>query len=150
MKEAKKSPVVRLKATAKEFNFSKLRADQDNKLANSGETMFLDFQRMNFFINEKEIDKNFIIAFKEGAKDYKNEIFNRDNFDNLSEEDKAFMEPVLKELDQDRLSEVWENHCNSPTVADEKKLMNIERNLRDFITQGEALIIYSPKKITVH
>ncbi len=46
MKEAKgknnKSPVVRLKATAKEFNFSKLRADQDNELANSGETMFLE------------------------------------------------------------------------------------------------------------
>lgn len=95
----------------------------------------------------KKIDKNFIIAFKEGAKDYKNEIFNRDNFDNLSEEGKAFMEPVLKELDQDRLSEVWGNHCNSPTVADEKKLMNIERNLRDFITQGEALIIYSPKRL---
>ncbi len=41
MKEAKESPLVRLKATAKEFNFSKLRANQDNKLANSGETMFL-------------------------------------------------------------------------------------------------------------
>lgn len=76
------------------------------------------------------------------------EIFNRDNFDNLSEEGKAFMEPVLKELDNDRLSEVWENHCSSPTVADEKKLMNIGRNLRDFITQGETLIIYSSKKIT--
>lgn len=115
------SPIVRLNATAKEFNVSKLRADQDNKLANSGETMFLDFQRMNFVINGKEIDKNFIIAFKEGAKDYKNEIFNRDNCDNFSEEVKAFMEPILKELDQDRLSEVWKNHCNSPTVADEKK-----------------------------
>ncbi|MDE5062387.1 hypothetical protein OZD70_03900 [Wolbachia endosymbiont of Drosophila tsacasi] len=68
MKEAKgnnKSPAVRLKTTAKEFNFNKLRADQANKLANSDETMFLDFQRMNFIINGKEIDKNFIIALKE-------------------------------------------------------------------------------------
>uniref|UniRef100_A0A3B0J8K6 Uncharacterized protein n=1 Tax=Wolbachia endosymbiont of Aleurodicus dispersus TaxID=1288877 RepID=A0A3B0J8K6_9RICK len=138
MKEAKKSPVVRLKATAKEFNFSKLRADQDNKLANSGETMFLDFQRMNFIINEKEIDKNFIIAFKEGAKDYKNEIFNRDNFDNLSEEGKAFMEPVLKELDQDRLSEVWENHCNSPTVADEKKIDEYRKEFERFYNAGRS------------
>ncbi|MFL3876465.1 hypothetical protein [Wolbachia endosymbiont of Trichogramma kaykai] len=138
MKEAKKSPVARLKATAKEFNFSKLRADQDNKLANSGETMFLDFQRMNFIINEKEIDKNFIIAFKEGAKDYKNEIFNRDNFNNLSEEGKAFMEPVLKELDQDRLSEVWENHCNSPTVADEKKVDEYRKEFERFYNTGRS------------
>ncbi|UIP92908.1 hypothetical protein JSQ73_000790 [Wolbachia endosymbiont of Anopheles demeilloni] len=138
MKEAKKSPVVRLKATAKEFNFSKLRADQENKLANSGETMFLDFQRMNFIINGKEIDKNFIIAFKEGAKDYRNEIFNRDNFDNLSEEGKAFMEPVLKELDQDRLSEVWENHCNSPTVADEKKTDEYRKEFERFYNTGRS------------
>ncbi|WP_419214834.1 hypothetical protein [Wolbachia endosymbiont of Rhagoletis cingulata] len=138
MKEAKKSPVVRLKATAKEFNFSKLRADQDNKLANSGETMFLDFQRMNFIINEKEIDKNFIIAFKEGAKDYKNEIFNRDNFDNLSEEGKAFMKPALKELDQDRLSEVWENHCNSPTVGDEKKIDEYRKEFERFYNAGRS------------
>ncbi|NEV49578.1 hypothetical protein EUZ93_03690 [Wolbachia pipientis] len=141
MKEAKgnnKSPAVRLKTTAKEFNFSKLRADQDNKLANSGETMFLDFQRMNFIINGKEIDKNFIIALKEGAKDYKNEIFNRDNFDNLSEEGKAFMEPVLKELDQDRLSEVWENHCNSPTVADEKKIDEYRKEFERFYNAGRS------------
>jgi len=138
MKEAKKSPVVRLKATAKEFNFSKLRADQDNKLANSGETMFLDFQRMNFIINEKEIDKNFIITFKEGAKDYKNEIFNRDNFDNLSEEGKAFMKPALKELDQDRLSEVWENHCNSPTVGDEKKIDEYRKEFERFYNAGRS------------
>ncbi|BET35020.1 MULTISPECIES: hypothetical protein [Wolbachia] len=138
MKEAKESPVVRLKATAKEFNFGKLRADQDNKLANSGETMFLDFQRMNFIINKKEIDKNFIIAFKEGDKDYKNEIFNRDNFDNLSEEGKAFMEPVLKELDQDRLSEVWENHCNSPTIADEKKIDEYRKEFERFYNAGRS------------
>ncbi len=138
MKEAKESPVVRLKATAKEFNFGKLRADQDNKLANSGETMFLDFQRMNFIINKKEIDKNFIIAFKEGDKDYKNEIFNRDNFDNLSEEGKAFMEPVLKELDQDRLSEVWESHCNSPTIADEKKIDEYRKEFERFYNAGRS------------
>lgn len=138
MKEAKKSPVVILKATAKEFNFSKLRANQDNKLANSGETMFLDFQRMNFIINGKEIDKNFIIAFKEGAKDYKNEIFNRDNFDNLSEEGKAFMEPVLKELDQDRLSEVCENHCNSPTVAHENEIDEYRKEFERFYNAGRS------------
>lgn len=138
MKEINKSPVVRLKATAKEFNFSKLRTNQDNKLANSGETMFLDFQRMNFIIDEKEIDINFIIAFKEGDKDYKNEIFNRDNFDNLSEEGKAFMEPVLKELDQDRLSEVWENHCNIPTIADEKKIDEYRREFERFYNAGKS------------
>ncbi|UIP91898.1 hypothetical protein IYZ83_001430 [Wolbachia pipientis] len=93
---------------------------------------------MNFIINEKEIDKNFIIALKEGAKDYKNEIFNRDNFDNLSEEGKAFMEPVLRELDQDRLSEVWENHCNSPTVADEKKIDEYRKEFERFYNAGRS------------
>lgn len=148
MKEAKgsNSPVVRLKATAKEFNFSKLRADQDNKLANSGETMFLDFQRMNFVVNGKAIDKNLTIAFKEGAKDYKNEIFNRDNFDNLSEEGKAFMAPILKELDQDRLPEIWENHCNSPTVADEQKTYEYKKEFERFYNAGRSSYHLFPKK----
>lgn len=141
MKEAKgnnNNPIIRLKATAKEFNFSKLRAGQDNKSANSGETMFLDFQRMNFVINGKEIDKNFIVALKEGAKDYKNEIFNRDNFDSLSEEGKAFIEPILKELDQDRLPEIWDNHCNSPTVADEKKTDEYKKEFERFYNAGRS------------
>lgn len=44
--------------------------------------MFLDFQRMNFIINGKEIDKNLIIAFKEGAKHRKSELFNSDDIYN--------------------------------------------------------------------
>ncbi|WP_410542079.1 hypothetical protein [Wolbachia endosymbiont (group B) of Ennomos erosarius] len=54
MAEAKKNPIVTLNAQAKEFDFSKLRAAEDNKEANSGETMYLDFHRMNFVINEKK------------------------------------------------------------------------------------------------
>ncbi|WP_353284842.1 hypothetical protein [Wolbachia endosymbiont (group A) of Lasioglossum fulvicorne] len=67
MAEAKKNPIVTLNAQAKEFDFSKLRAAEDNKKANSGETMYLDFHRMNFVINEKKIDKSLIIALKERA-----------------------------------------------------------------------------------
>ncbi|MGL9761389.1 MAG: hypothetical protein ACR5LB_04195 [Wolbachia sp.] len=53
--EEKKNPVVTLKAQAEKFNFSMLRDDEKNRLANSGEMMFLDFYRMNFVVNKKKV-----------------------------------------------------------------------------------------------
>ncbi|WP_353277408.1 hypothetical protein [Wolbachia endosymbiont (group A) of Agelastica alni] len=164
MKEAKgknnKSPVVRLKATAKEFNFSKLRADQDNKLANSGETMFLDFQRMNFIINGKEIDKNFIIAFKEGAKHRKSELFNSDDIYNDeifnkkgtreidTDRGKAFVASVLedieKELVSDALGELWKNHCEDPKTADHQKTDSYKKEFEEFYNAGHGYIHLLP------
>ena len=64
------SPLVTLKASAKEFNFDKLKAGENNQLANSGRTMYNDINRIDFVINEKEIDSNLISAFKNGAKEY--------------------------------------------------------------------------------
>ncbi|MGL9688290.1 MAG: hypothetical protein ACR5K6_00615 [Wolbachia sp.] len=66
--EEKKNSVVTLKAQAEKFNFSMLRADEKNTLANSGETMFLDFYRMNFVVNKKSIDSTLIFALIKGAK----------------------------------------------------------------------------------
>ncbi|WP_341821416.1 hypothetical protein [Wolbachia endosymbiont (group A) of Myopa testacea] len=157
MKEAKgknnKSPVVRLKATAKEFNFSKLRAGQDNELANSGETMFLDFQRMNFIINGKEIDKNLIIAFKEGAKHRKSELFNSDDIYNDeifnkkgtreidTDHGKAFVASVLedieKELVSNALGELWKNHCENPKTANHQKTDSYKK---EFYNAGQHLL----------
>ncbi|WP_341822478.1 hypothetical protein [Wolbachia endosymbiont (group A) of Clivina fossor] len=160
MKEAKgknnKSPVVRLKATAKEFNFSKLRAGQDNELANSGETMFLDFQRMNFIINGKEIDKNLIIAFKEGAKHRKSELFNSDDIYNDeifnkkgtreidTDHGKAFVASVLedieKELVSNALGELWKNHCENPKIADHQKTDSYKKEFEEFYNAGQHLL----------
>ncbi|WP_265021345.1 hypothetical protein [Wolbachia endosymbiont (group A) of Icerya purchasi] len=151
MKEAKeknnKSPVVRLKATAKEFNFSKLKAGQDNKLANSGETMFLDFQRMNFIINGKEIDKNLLVTLREGAQDYKSELFSKkDDIYNPESEKKreidtdqgrAFVDSVLKELNQNRLPEIWEKHCNNPDIADHQKTDTYKKEFERFYNVGK-------------
>ncbi|MDX5462409.1 MAG: hypothetical protein O7157_02470 [Wolbachia endosymbiont of Tetragnatha montana] len=151
MKESKeknnKSPVVRLKATAKEFNFSKLKAGQDNKLANSGETMFLDFQRMNFIINGKEIDKNLLVTLREGAQDYKSELFSKkDDIYNPESEKKreidtdqgrAFVDSVLKELNQNRLPEIWENHCNNPDIADHQKTDTYKKEFERFYNVGK-------------
>ncbi|MFP3035972.1 MAG: hypothetical protein ACEY3A_03040 [Wolbachia sp.] len=67
MAEAKKNPIATLKAQAKEFDFSKLRAAEDNKGANSGATMYADFPRMNFVINERIIDKTLISTLIEGV-----------------------------------------------------------------------------------
>ncbi|WP_353275310.1 hypothetical protein [Wolbachia endosymbiont (group A) of Pipizella viduata] len=160
MKEAKgknnKSPVVRLKATAKEFNFSKLRAGQDNELANSGETMFLDFQRMNFIINGKEIDKNLIIAFKEGAKHRKSELFNSDDIYNDeifnkkgtreidTDHGKAFVASVLedieKELVSNALGELWKNHCENPKTANHQKTDSYKKEFEEFYNAGQHLL----------
>lgn len=164
MKETKgknnKSPVVRLKATAKEFNFSKLRADQDNKLANSGETMFLDFQRMNFIINGKEIDKNLIIAFKEGAKHRRSELFNSDDIYNDeifnkkgtreidTDRGKAFVASVLedieKELVSDALGELWKNHCEDPKTTDHQKTDSYKKEFEEFYNAGQRYIHLLP------
>ncbi|XCA33231.1 MAG: hypothetical protein ABS808_05655 [Wolbachia endosymbiont of Polyergus mexicanus] len=160
MKEAKeknnKSPVVRLKATAKECNFSKLRADQDNELANSGETMFLDFQRMNFIINGKEIDKNLIIAFKEGAKHRKSELFNSDDIYNDeifnkkgtreidTDHGKAFVASVLKDIEKELVSnalgELWKNHCENPKIADHQKTDSYKKEFEEFYNAGQHLL----------
>ncbi len=164
MKEAKgknnKSPVVRLKATAKEFNFSKLRADQDNELANSGETMFLDFQRMNFIINGKEIDKNLIIAFKEGAKHRKSELFNSDDIYNDeifnkkgtreidTDHGKAFVASVLKDIEKelvsDALGELWKNHCEDPKTTDHQKTDSYKKEFEEFYNAGQRYIHLLP------
>ncbi|NSM56477.1 hypothetical protein HET73_02725 [Wolbachia endosymbiont of Atemnus politus] len=159
MNEAK-GPVVRLKVTAKEFNFSKLRADQDNKLANSGETMFLDFQRMNFIINGKKIDKNFIIAFKEGAKHRKSELFNSDDiysneiFNDRetreidTDDGKTFVDSILKglekELINDELVKLWNNHCENPEIADHQKTDSYKKNFEEFYNAGQNYIHLLP------
>ncbi|MGL9718413.1 MAG: hypothetical protein ACR5K9_07130 [Wolbachia sp.] len=67
MVEVKENPIVTLKAQAKKFDFSKLRAEEDNKEANSGVTMYADFPRMNFVINEKIIDRTLIGTLMEEA-----------------------------------------------------------------------------------
>ncbi|WP_264730620.1 hypothetical protein [Wolbachia endosymbiont (group B) of Episyrphus balteatus] len=69
IQEKKGNPVVTLKAQAEKFDFSRLRADKSNKLAHSGETMFLDFHRMNFIVNKKSIDSTLTFVLTEGAKE---------------------------------------------------------------------------------
>ncbi|WP_353285396.1 hypothetical protein [Wolbachia endosymbiont (group A) of Beris morrisii] len=161
MKEAKgknnKSPVVRLKATAKEFNFSKLRADQDNKLANSGETMFLDFQRMNFIINGKEIDKNLIIAFKEGAKHRKSELFNSDDIYNDeifnkkgtreidTDHGKAFVASVLEDIEKELVSDTLDElYCKDPKTANHQKTDSYKKEFEEFYNAGHGYIHLLP------
>lgn len=58
--EKKGNPVVTLKAQAEKFDFSKLRAGKENVGENSGKQMHLDFPRMKFIINKKDIDQDFI------------------------------------------------------------------------------------------
>ncbi|WP_374698343.1 hypothetical protein [Wolbachia endosymbiont (group B) of Limnophora tigrina] len=155
MAEVKKNPIATLNAQAKEFDFSKLRADKNNSLANSGETMYLDFQRMNFVINGKEIDKNFIIALKEGAKDYKSELFSRGDIYNPesgkereidTEQGRAFIDSVLKELDQNRLPKIWDDHCNNPNTADHQKTDLYKKEFEKFYNIGKEYNHLLPKK----
>ncbi|WP_375604261.1 hypothetical protein NOX90_01380 [Wolbachia endosymbiont of Anurida maritima] len=56
----RENPIVTLRAQAEKFDYSKLRADESNKSATSGEQMYKDIKRMDFVINKKDIDQNFI------------------------------------------------------------------------------------------
>lgn len=60
IQEKNENPVVTLKAQAEKFDFSRLRAGKENVGANSGKQMHLDFPRMKFIINKKDIDQDFI------------------------------------------------------------------------------------------
>ncbi|MFT4314545.1 MAG: hypothetical protein AB3P11_05680 [Wolbachia pipientis] len=82
IQEKKGNPVVTLKAQAEKFDFSKLRADKKNKLANSGYQAYQDIYRMDFTINGQSVDKILIKALinkdkkefdKVWAEHYKNE-----------------------------------------------------------------------------
>lgn len=71
------NPVVTLKAQAEKFDFSKLRAPRDNKAANSGEAIYKDFDRMDFVIKDRNIDKILIKALVNR---------NKEGFDKIWEE----------------------------------------------------------------
>ncbi|MDR2548468.1 MAG: hypothetical protein LBC34_03170 [Rickettsiales bacterium] len=85
--EEKKNPVVTLKAQAEKFNFSMLRAGEDNAKANSGYQAYKDIDRMNFVIQNKTITKEFI-----------NELYNK--YDALveSKQYREFAKEVFKEM----------------------------------------------------
>nr|WP_265035021.1 hypothetical protein [Wolbachia endosymbiont (group A) of Apoderus coryli] len=155
MAEAKKNPIVTLNAQAKEFDFSKLRAAEDNKEANSGETMYLDFHRMNFVINEKKIDKSLIIALKEGAKDYESKLLSENDIysDSLvgereidTDQGRVFVDSVLKELNQNRLPKIWENHFNNPETTDHQKTDSYRKEFERFYNIGKEHNHLLPKK----
>ncbi|APR98827.1 hypothetical protein [Wolbachia endosymbiont of Folsomia candida] len=159
------SAVVRLKAGAEKFNFNNLRAGRDNELANSGKTMFLDFQRMDFVINGKAIDKSLIIAFKEGARHRKSELFNSDaiyntEIDDISHEKgtreidtdqgKAFIASVLEDIEKELVSvgldEVWNEHCEDPKVDGHKKTESYKEKFKEFYNDGHSYIHLLPKE----
>lgn len=159
MAEAKGNPIVTLKAQAEKFDFSKLRAAEDNKGANSGETMHGDFHRMNFVINGKKIDKNLIIALKEGAKDYKSKLFSKDDIYNPesskereidTEQGRAFVDSVFKdfekELAQDALRELWNDHCKNPETADHQKTDAYKKEFEKFYNAGQKHKHLLPKE----
>ncbi|WP_410543000.1 hypothetical protein [Wolbachia endosymbiont of Tetranychus urticae] len=67
IQEKKGNPVVTLKAQAEKFDFSRLRADKNNKLATTGKQMYDDFRRMRFVINSKSLDEILIGALIDGV-----------------------------------------------------------------------------------
>jgi hypothetical protein len=160
-KRTKTSPLLRLQSTAQEFSFGNLRPDQDNKLANSGETMFLDLQRMNFVINEKKIDKSLIIALKEGAKRRKSELFNSDDIysDKIfnkkgtrgidTDDGQAFVASILKDIEKelvsDALGKLWKDHCTNPKTTDEQKTDLYKKEFEKFYNTGQKYIHLAPK-----
>ncbi|MDR2609037.1 MAG: hypothetical protein LBC06_00390 [Rickettsiales bacterium] len=85
--EEKKNPVVTLRTQAEGFDFSKLRAGEDNAEATSGYQAYKDINRMNFVIQDRTITKKFI-----------NELYNRYNNLVESEQYREFAKEVFKEM----------------------------------------------------
>jgi hypothetical protein len=168
MTEVKKNnanPAVTLKAQAKRFDFNKLRADQGNKLANSGKTMYLDFQRMDFIINGKKIDNNFIVALKEGARKWESELFNSGAIHDIdvryndifneegtreidTDHGQAFVDSVLKDIEkglaEDALAELWEEHCKKHDTTAEQKTDSYRQEFERFYNAGQKYIHLVP------
>lgn len=145
------SPVVTLEAETKELDFSKLRA-KDNKLANSGETMYLDLGRMNFIINEKKIDNNFIKALKEGAKHPESELFNSSDIFNSkgtreidTDHGQVFVASVLKELGKDAFLKVWEDHCKKDDTTADQKTNSYKEEFEKFYNAGQKYAHRAPE-----
>ncbi|APR98298.1 hypothetical protein [Wolbachia endosymbiont of Folsomia candida] len=159
------SPVVTLEATAKELDFGKLRADPGNKSAHSGKQMYLDLGRMNFIINGKEIDNNFIIALKQGAKHRESKLFNsgaihatevryNDIFNEKETREidtdfgQAFVASVLKDLEEefakDALAELWKDHCKNPKTTAEQKTGSYKEEFERFYNIGQKHIDLLP------
>ncbi|WP_264338122.1 hypothetical protein [Wolbachia endosymbiont (group A) of Cheilosia soror] len=90
--EEKENPVVTLRAQAEKFGFSKLRAGKDNAEANSGNTAFLDFQRMDFVINGKSISRDLI------AELYKEHDSLLPKSEGKNEDYRPFARKVFKEM----------------------------------------------------
>ncbi|WP_438456574.1 hypothetical protein [Wolbachia endosymbiont of Kerria lacca] len=148
---SKANPVVTLSAKIKEFGFSKLKAGESNKSANSGETMYFDFPRMNFVINGKIIDTVLTSALMEGAQYRKSNLFN--SYDIYSTETarkkqreidtdygRAFVDSVLKDLEKElaynALYELWESHCKNSEIPDNQKTNSYGKDFERFYNAG--------------
>ncbi|WP_254229750.1 hypothetical protein [Wolbachia pipientis] len=78
IQEKKRNPVVTLKAQAEKFDFSRLRADKNNKLATTGKQMYNDFRRMRFVINSESLDEILIGALIDGVDQHNfDEVWDR-------------------------------------------------------------------------
>ncbi|WP_264375634.1 hypothetical protein [Wolbachia endosymbiont (group B) of Sphaerophoria taeniata] len=145
------NPIVTLKAKIKEFGFSELKAGESNKSANSGETMYFDFPRMNFVINGKIIDTVLTSALMEGAQYRKSNLFN--SYDIYSTETarekqreidtdygRAFVDSVLKDLEKElahnALCELWKSHCKNSEIPDYQKTTSYGKDFERFYNAG--------------
>lgn len=137
----KTKPVVTsLKHKVKDFNHNVLQAGPENNTANSGQQMYLDFDRMDFVINEKKIDATLIYALKQGAQRNKSNILNYSSlyYSDVDDTDKnttkrvidtdhgkAFADSLLKDLDKELtpilFDELWEKHYKDADISDDQK-----------------------------
>ncbi len=145
------NPIVTLKAKIKEFGFSKLKAGESNKSANSGKTMYFDFPRMNFVINGKIIDTVLTSALMEGAKYRKSNLFNSYGIYSTetarkkqreidTDYGRAFVDSVLKDLEKElahnALRELWESHCKNSEIPDYQKTNSYGKDFERFYNAG--------------
>lgn len=160
----KTKPVVTsFKHKLKDFDHNVLQAGPENNTANSGQQMYIDFERLDFVINGKKIDATLIYALKQGAQRNKSQILNYSSLYNSDVDDtdenttkreldtdhgKAFANSLLKDLDKEfapiLFDKLWEKHYKDTNIPDDQKTDPYKVEFEKFYNIGRKYIPLLP------
>lgn len=159
-----KQVVTSLKDKVKCFDHNVLQAGPENNTANSGQQMYLDFDRMDFVINGKKIDATLIYALKQGAQRNKSNILNYSSlyYSDVDDTDenttkrvidtdhgKTFADSLLKDLDKELapilFDDLWEKNYKDDDISDDKKNdPHYKEEFEKFYNIGRKCILLLP------
>ncbi|VVC31026.1 Hypothetical protein CINCED_3A007168 [Cinara cedri] len=112
-------PLVTLETELDKIDYSKFQAESKNVGTSTGQTMYVDFGRIDFVINEKKIDRTLIYSLKEGVQ------FNKSNSDNI-------------------FDNLWKDHYENPHISNGQKTASYKEEFEKFYNIGKELAARLP------